>query len=214
MTAALRGMPLIERYRDFLPVFAERVKTRKKGREALRGVQADAIADGSAASSSLLARLLAELLGRQVRRLALHHAADARDVQAALRLGDAEVDDLHEAAGRHEDVRRRDVAVDEVQRPALRVAQLVRVVQPVEDVRGDAQRVEVRGEVRATFNDRNLPKGVQIGAGAVDEADVGCEEDIEFAEERGFGASCAFGDGCDAPGVRCEPVHNEAGVSK
>ena len=60
-------------------------------------------------------RLALELLRRQVGRLSLDGASRV-DALAALRIGDAEVEQLHAPAGVSDDVRRRDVAVDDVQR--------------------------------------------------------------------------------------------------
>ena len=81
-----------------------------------------------------------QLLRRHVAELALH---DARAGHHALHLalGHAEVAQLRDAALRDEDVHRRDVAVDELERGAVVVGALVGVVQPREDVAGDVQRV-------------------------------------------------------------------------
>jgi NAD(P)-dependent dehydrogenase (short-subunit alcohol dehydrogenase family) len=62
--------------------------------------------------------------------------------------GDAEVDDLHLTFVDHEDVVRGDVAMDDVERRTVEVLQLVRVVNPLEDVQEDTQ-VEHRWELFA-----------------------------------------------------------------
>jgi len=74
--------------------------------------------------------LVAEaLLGRHVARLAAHDARDRVDVRDRRRR-DPEVHDLHRAVVADHDVRQRDVAVDQAQRPAARVAAAVRVIEP------------------------------------------------------------------------------------
>jgi hypothetical protein len=66
------------------------------------------------------------LLGRHVLDLALE-AADQRLAHAPVRAGDAEVDHLHRALERDQDVLRRDVAMNDVQRLAVGVGVRVRV---------------------------------------------------------------------------------------
>ena len=64
-------------------------------------------------------RLPARLLGRHEVGVALDHA-DLRAADAVVRLHDAEVGQLHLAGERHEDVARRDVAVNDPERRAVR----------------------------------------------------------------------------------------------
>ena len=84
----------------------------------------------------------ADLLGArglrgQVAVLALDHAR-VRRLELRRRLGEAEVRQLDLAVPRHEDVRRRDVAVDDADRaPRLRVGEVVRVRQALEDLAQD-----------------------------------------------------------------------------
>ncbi len=60
-----------------------------------------------------------------------------------MRLRDAEVDDLHRAVVEHDDVARRDVAMHDLERIAVEVAQLVRVMKTRRRVGHDS-----RGEER------------------------------------------------------------------
>ena len=55
-------------------------------------------------------------------------------------LGDAEIEQLQRPGGRHDDVRRRDVAVDDVQRFAVAATQAVHVVERAADLAGDVGR--------------------------------------------------------------------------
>ena len=77
-----------------------------------------------------------ELLGRHVARLALDDAG-VGDLDARRRLRDAEVDEPRDAVGAHEDVLRRDVAMDDAERRAVLVARLVRRVEAEEHRLGD-----------------------------------------------------------------------------
>ena len=67
---------------------------------------------------------LVDPLGREVRELALH-LVRARRLDPVLRLGDAEVGDVGPAVAADEDVVRGDVAMDDVERLAVVVLQLV-----------------------------------------------------------------------------------------
>ncbi len=81
-------------------------------------------------------RVALELLGRHVEDLALDLAA-ARRVELVLRLRHAEVEHPRRAVDPGEDVLRRDVAVDDVQRLVGLVARLVRGVKALERARHD-----------------------------------------------------------------------------
>jgi len=79
--------------------------------------------------------LLAEhLLGRDVADLTLEESR-ARVGRRVPRLGDAEVEELDLTVEGHEDVARRDVAMDDAQRRAVVVGELVRVVQTAQHAR-------------------------------------------------------------------------------
>ncbi|EAU66782.1 hypothetical protein STIAU_1016 [Stigmatella aurantiaca DW4/3-1] len=80
------------------------------------------------------------LLGAHVAELALEFAR-ARLLHLVGGLGDPEVQHLHHAVERHEDVLRRHVPVNDVQRVAVEIHLAVRVVQSRAHVRGDLQRV-------------------------------------------------------------------------
>ena len=85
----------------------------------------------------LRAHSLAEhLLRRHVAVLALERAGLGLLLDRG-GVGDAEVDQLHVAAPRHQDVGRRDVAVDQAERITRVVGQPVRVVEAVEDLLDD-----------------------------------------------------------------------------
>ncbi len=84
----------------------------------------------------------ADLLGRHVAELALEDADLRRDLQHRLR--DAEVEELHLAVIADADVRRRHVAVDDVERPPLLVGERVRELQPLAHARGDEAGVRHR----------------------------------------------------------------------
>ena len=73
-------------------------------------------------------RLSLQLLGREIRRLALHRPR-LGDLDRVLERRHAEVEQLHAPRRGDDDVGRRDVAVDGIQRPAVAVAQAVDVVQ-------------------------------------------------------------------------------------
>ena len=81
-------------------------------------------------------RPLHRLLGRHVREVSLQ-AADDRAIVTSLR--QPEVGQLHLARERDQDVRRRDVTVDEAERLPVGAAQLVGEVQPLRDLGGDVQ---------------------------------------------------------------------------
>ena len=87
-------------------------------------------------------RHAADLLGRHVAELALEDADLARELHQ--RLGDAEVEQLDVAVVRQPHVRRRDVAVDDVERAAVGVGERVREVQALGDPRRDEHRVRHR----------------------------------------------------------------------
>ena len=94
------------------------VVAREKALQREQLPQADAEREDVGA---LVDRQAAHLLGRHVPELALD-GPHLRARQLARCLGDAEVDDLHVAVERHEDVLRRYVAVDEAERLAPGVA--------------------------------------------------------------------------------------------
>ena len=73
-------------------------------------------------------RLAAHLLGRHVRRRALDRPS-LGGAQAADRLGHAEIDQLELAFERQHEVAETDIAVDEIQRPAAKIAPIVSVVE-------------------------------------------------------------------------------------
>src|SRR5439155_1600169 len=77
-----------------------------------------------------------DLLGRHVAELSLEDSR-LRLLQPAFRLCDPEVDQLHLTLEADEHVLRRDVAVHDAERPALRVALAVRMVERLADLRGD-----------------------------------------------------------------------------
>ena len=74
--------------------------------------------------------------GRQVREFALDDARLAL-FELAVRLGETEVHDLHFAVLRDEHVRRRHVAVDDVERNAVRIGELVGVREALADLERD-----------------------------------------------------------------------------
>jgi len=78
----------------------------------------------------------ADLLGRHVRELALDQAGQGPG-GAALRLDDAEVDELDLTLVRDDDVLRADVAVDQVERLARAIALVVGVVERLADLEDD-----------------------------------------------------------------------------
>ena len=78
--------------------------------------------------------LKSQVLGRHVADVALEHA-DARLLDVVARLGDAEVGDAHQAVETDEQIFRRDVAMHDAQRRALRRDQLVRGVQAARRLR-------------------------------------------------------------------------------
>jgi hypothetical protein len=80
------------------------------------------------------------LLGRHVVHFALHRAAARVLGDAVARLGDSEVDELRDAAHAHEDVLRRDIAVDDAEGLAVFAAELVGGVETAARVREDPQR--------------------------------------------------------------------------
>ena len=82
--------------------------------------------------------LAAEVLGRHVDELALERAGP-RAMRGRRRLGDAEVHQLHLAVVGHEHVVRADVAVNDAQRVAGVIGQLVRVVQAGQGVDENAK---------------------------------------------------------------------------
>jgi hypothetical protein len=91
--------------------------------------------------------LRVRLLGRHVGELALEDARRGVDHLVG-GLGDAEVDQLHVPVAREQHVVRRDVAVDDLERPARGVLRGVRVVEAAGDLHPDAQR-ELEGNLVA-----------------------------------------------------------------
>ncbi len=102
-----------------------------------------------------IGRLAEHLLGRQVRELALDDA-DGRLRDPVAGLGETEVDELRHPLVRHEDVRRAHIAMDHVERLALIVAELVRVVQGVGDPGAEPRELRVRKALLAGM--RPLPQ--------------------------------------------------------
>ncbi len=117
------------------------------GEQALAGqklIQHDAQRENIRAS---VERLAAHLLGRHIRKLALGRAAFALAVR--LNLGDAEVDQLDLALVADHHVRRRDVAVHQVEVVAQRVLFVVGVVQALAQLHGDQTALSQRHRRRA-----------------------------------------------------------------
>ena len=90
--------------------------------------------------------LAASLLGRHVRDLALQLPALRLHRRLRVALGDAEIDDLHVAREGHDDVLRRDVAMDDVERRAVEIALLVGVGEAARDPEHDRDGV-LEGEL-------------------------------------------------------------------
>jgi hypothetical protein len=88
------------------------------------------------------------------------------------RLGHAEVEELHLPVHGHEDVRRGDVAVDDVEGRAVGAAALVGVVEPGADVADDADG-ELQGE-----GPLPLGEGLHQGAGVLPVEQLHGEEEL------------------------------------
>ena len=88
-------------------------------------------------------RLRETLLGRCVAKLSLDDAL-LRQRDRARCLGDAEIQELHLARGRDEDVGRAHVAMNDAERRTVEIAELVRVVQPREHLRQDPHVLDQR----------------------------------------------------------------------
>ena len=82
----------------------------------------------------MVERLPQELLGGHVAQLALDLSL-TRDLHAAARLGDAEVDEVRVAVGSDQNVVGRHVAVDDPKRVAALVVRLVRGMEAVQERR-------------------------------------------------------------------------------
>jgi hypothetical protein len=135
-------------------------------------------------------RLTSALLRRHVGDLPLQRAHGV-DLRLRGRLGDPEVDDLDGAVVADDDVRRRDVAVDDVERPAVGGLLLVRVVEAGGGVDDDVDQVLERepgpGLVRrADQPPEVLPPDVLHGeeVGPVVLADVVDLDDVRVVERR------------------------------
>ena len=100
-------------------------------------------------------RLGLRLLGAHVRELSAH-ATCARVARLVVDdrvpgLGDAEVGDLHLALPREQNILRRDVAVDDAERPPVLVAATVRVIERLGDLgREEHRHAERHGHLQAT----------------------------------------------------------------
>ncbi len=118
--------------------------------------------------------------GRQIRELPLD---DARLAPFELRVGlrEPEVHDLHLAVLREEHVRRRHVAVDDVHRHAVRVAQLVRVGEALADLERDVDaRLAAGTACSSSCSDSAI--GLEVRAVDVlhdDEVGVVADADVE-----------------------------------
>ena len=147
-------------------------------------------ADGEqvGARVELLAR---DRLGRHVRELSLH-AAGLRAKLRRLRLRDTEVDDLDVARARDEHVRRRDVAVDELERLPVLVALVVRVIERIAELEqnadGDVDRRRSRDLARVTEDATDiasvdvLHRDEVLGADTAELEDL---DDVDVVEQRG-----------------------------
>ncbi len=109
------------------------------------------------------------LLGRHIAELALEDSG-LRLLQPALRLGDAEVDQLHFAFEADEDVLRADVAMDDPERPARGVALAVRVVERLAHLRDDQAGLRNRHRLLALA--KALEQLAHVAAGDVLHGDV------------------------------------------
>ena len=134
--------------------------------------------------------LAAGLLGRHVRDLALEAPALGVLARPRVALGDPEVDDLHVAAERDDDVLRRDVPMNDVQRRSVEVALLVRVREAGADAEHDRERVLHR-ELDGAAGLHPPDDGAQVLAvnvlhrdevGAVDHAEVEDLHDVRMRE--------------------------------
>jgi hypothetical protein len=162
------------------------------------------------------------LLGRHVGVLPLHEAR-LRLVHGGGSAGHAEVDQLHLAGGRQQDVVRGDVAVDEVERLAVAPDGLVRVVQRPGCVghqlgaqlrrdelaqplvlEADGHQIEARHVLhRQVVGAVELPQIVDLGDARV--AQLGDQRGLveEHPQELGVGDEVSVGplDDADAPGA-------------
>ena len=96
------------------------------------------------------------MLGRHVSELALDLAGLRADL-VHRRLGDAEIDDLHLPVVRDEKVMWAHVAVNDLERPAVQVPEVVRVVEPREGVRGDPCELRMREKMAVANHDLHHP---------------------------------------------------------
>lgn len=78
----------------------------------------------------------------------------------------------------------------------------------------DVEGVEVGGDARMPADDGDFAQGMEFGAAAAEVAEVGGDEEIEFAEKRGAGTSCALGDGGESAEVGGEPLDDETGLGE
>ena len=148
-------------------------------------------ADGEQVRAAIDA-LPAALLGRHVADLSLERAGERLHL-AVGRLGDAEVDDLHRAVEADDDVLRRDVAVHDLERAALEVALVVRVVEAGAHARQDRHHVLERrlriAELGARADDLDQVVPAQVlhrdEVLVLDGADVVDLDDVRMVERRG-----------------------------
>ena len=129
-------------------------------------------------------------LGRHVAELALHQAALGVELAAA-RLGDPEIDHLEVTGVRHDQVRRRDVAVHDLQVRALLVDETMcvveRVAQLTEDRQHDRKRDRFVSLVRIAQELAQIEAGDQLHRDVVDAGDpaeVVDLRDVRMLQER------------------------------
>jgi len=177
-------LPVVRRRRQDLDV-ADLLEGREVAladEEALAGqqlVQDDAAGEDVGAP---IDRQAAHLLGRHVPELALEDAGLGLGALAG-RLGDAEVDQLHLALERDEDVLRADVAVDEVELAAGLVALVVRVVEALADLHDDE--AGLRHRHRLALGAAAIEDRAQVAAVDVLERDVVAAIDDAEVEDLG-----------------------------
>jgi hypothetical protein len=145
------------------------------------------------------------LLRRHVRDLPLEDANLGR-LRGERRLGDAEVDELDLPVVRHEHVVRRDVAMDDLERSPVVVAELVGVIQPTKGV-GDDSRTDHRIERPLGLQQvaNNLVQRLPLQVLHRDEilsvllADLERVNDVRVIEARG--EACLIEEHCDECGI-------------
>jgi hypothetical protein len=78
----------------------------------------------------------------------------------------------------------------------------------------DVEGVEIGGDAGMPTGDGDFAQGMEIGTAAAEVAEVGGDEEVEFAEEGGAGTSRALGDGGESSEVGGEPVDDETGLGE